>query len=100
MDYEFTTDGCSGGMTAGWQLLFNKPPPWNHLCVVHDQCYWKGGTAADRRRADRDLLDGMVEKGYPFIGLCMWLAVRVGGNPWLPLPWRWAYGWKYPRGYQ
>jgi hypothetical protein len=28
-------------------------------------------------------------------------AVRVGGTPWLPTPWRWGYGWdEWPRGYE
>jgi hypothetical protein len=28
------------------------------------------------------------------------LAVRVFGHPLLPLPWRWGYGWRWPRGYE
>lgn len=96
MDYPFTTDGCSGGMTAGWQFISHKKPPWNHLCVEHDRRYWKGGTRIERRKADRDLFAGMIDNGYPMIGMAMYLAVRVGGVPWLPLPWRWGYGWKYP----
>lgn len=95
----FTTDGCSGGMTALWQLIFRKPPPWNELCVKHDLAYWRGGSAADRRNADAELLAGVAHNGHPVFAILMWLAVRPGGHPWLPLSWRWGYGYKYPRGY-
>jgi hypothetical protein len=95
----FTTDGCSGGMTAGWRLLFRRDPPWNDLCVAHDRAYWAGGTVADRRKADRVLLAGVVTAGHPIFGILMWLAVRVGGHPLLPFSWRWGYGYGYPRPY-
>lgn len=26
-----------------------------------------------------------------------WLGVRLGGVGFLPTPWRWGYGWKWPR---
>jgi hypothetical protein len=100
MDYPSTTDGCSGGMTAGWQLISHKPPPWNDLCVTHDCAYWAGGNSALRVYADRDLLVSMIQRGYPIIGFAMYVAVRIGGVPWLPLPWRWGYGWKFPKGYR
>lgn len=50
---KFTTDGCSGGLSAGWEHLaatlpeFAKKhgdvPPWESCCIVHDQAYHAGG---------------------------------------------------------
>jgi glycerophosphoryl diester phosphodiesterase len=50
---EFTTDGCSGGLSAGWDTFaeqagffrdrHGKRPPWEHCCVVHDRAYHVGG---------------------------------------------------------
>lgn len=99
MDYPFTTDGCSGGMTALWRLVFRRDPPWNDLCVQHDQAYWAGGTRADRFIADCDLMCGVMMRGHMTIAVLMFLAVRLGGHPLLPLPWRWGYGFKFPHPY-
>lgn len=51
----FTTDGCSGGLTVGWEFLadkfpkfqtrFGQLPPWQSCCVAHDKQYWLGTTA-------------------------------------------------------
>ena len=48
----FSTDGCSGGLSAGWEFLaktlptfrghFGSRPPWHNCCVIHDQVYWLG----------------------------------------------------------
>lgn len=52
---QFTTDGCSGGLSAGWHYLAGKiekvqtihgaHPPWESCCINHDLAYH---TAADR----------------------------------------------------
>lgn len=99
-DYLFKTDGCSGGMTWLWTKWAKENPPWNDCCVRHDNLYWRGGTKEDRRKADRNLLIDVTMNGHPVFAILMYLAVRVGGHPLLPLSWRWGYGWKYPRGYQ
>lgn len=49
---EFTTDGCSGGLSAGWVTLsktiplfkkkFGEQPPYEFCCVTHDRAYWRG----------------------------------------------------------
>lgn len=98
-DFAFTTDGCSGGMTAAWKLLFGKEPPWNDRCKEHDAQYWRGGSAADRRKADAALLAGVALNGHPVFAIQMWLAVRPGGHPMFDTSYRWAYGYHYPRGY-
>lgn len=100
MDYPFTTDGCSAGMSAGWKLLFGQLPPWQGHCVAHDRLYWAGGSAAERRRADAILFAEVAAMGHSVWAWIIWLAVRVGGHPLLPFPWRWGYGWSYPSFYR
>jgi hypothetical protein len=128
----FTTDGCSGGLSIGWQQLADEYPefadrhgalpPWQECCVVHDQCYHRGGSGADtasesfdqRKTADLELEACVVETGirrsaalqelydlsddqirlvYESIAAMMYRAVRLGGIPCTELPWRWGYGW-------
>ncbi|MEQ9693274.1 hypothetical protein [Shimia sp. SDUM112013] len=48
----FTTDGCSGGMSATWSLVARmfpdfedihlETPPWQGCCVTHDRAYHLG----------------------------------------------------------
>ena len=51
MDYEFTTDGCSGGMSWFWRNVLGHAPPWEGYCIDHDKKYWEGGTKRDRQIA-------------------------------------------------
>lgn len=68
----FASDGCSGGLTAGWKLVASKlpaiakahgdRPPWESCCVAHDRIYHTGGVNGDakasfaaRRLADEEL---------------------------------------------
>jgi len=109
-DYRFSSDGCSGGMSWLWRAASGKPPPWEGCCVVHDWHYWQGGTRADRRAADRELYRCVVAQAqeYALLGKCAvfiiawitWAGVRLCGGPYLPVHWRWGYGWRWPRGYQ
>lgn len=51
----FTTDGCSGGMSATWTAVANlfpefdelhmSSPPWEGCCVTHDRTYHAAGGA-------------------------------------------------------
>jgi len=70
---EFKTDGCSGGLSAGWDEFAEQAgffrerhgtrPPWENCCVEHDRAYHIGGgvglTATEsftaRERADDEL---------------------------------------------
>ena len=96
---EFTTDGCSGGMSLLWNNLLGKLPflpdrlPWEQDCINHDHAYHIGGSKADRLYADRRLAAAVTAKGYPIIAALMFYAVRIGGVKWLPTHWRWGYGW-------
>jgi hypothetical protein len=86
--HHFTTDGCSMWPDDGWV----------GCCIEHDMAYWCGGTSADRVRADATLRDCVsAVRGAPLAWL-MYSGVRVGGAPWEPFPWRWAYGWDYCHG--
>lgn len=62
---KFSTDGCSGGLSASWELLasivpklnnkIGAQPPWLNCCTVHDRVYWKGETENGfQKRLDAD----------------------------------------------
>ena len=85
----FHSDGCSGFPDGDWQPH----------CVVHDMAYWRGGSAEERLEADRVLRRSVAEQGHPLLAEVLYLGVRLGGAPCWPTPWRWGFGWNYPRGY-
>jgi hypothetical protein len=87
--HPFTTDACSSWPDASWK----------HCCVEHDISYWCGGSAEDRRRADRELRDCVAETAGCGLPGMMRAGVWIGGAPWQPAPWRWGYGWDYYRAY-
>lgn len=78
---DFTTDGCSGGLSIGWeQFAARFPefaarhgalPPWQECCVIHDRHYHAGsaGTLSAsesferRKQADLDLKACVVDTG-------------------------------------
>lgn len=57
--------------------------------------YWCGGSLLDRLRSDLALARCV---GHGPLGGLMFLGVRLGGSFWLPTPWRWGFGYPYPRG--
>jgi len=87
--HHFTTDGCSMWPDDGWV----------QCCVEHDMAYWCGGTSADREDADAVLRDCVSAAHGATTAWMMYWGVRVGGGPYQPFPWRWAYGWDCCRGY-
>ena len=92
----FTTDGCS---LAPNGTLEHKDL-WLKCCKEHDHKYWRGGTKAERLKADIELRDCIAAVGEPKIATLMLAGVRAGGTPYLPTGFRWGYGWSYFRGYQ
>jgi len=70
----FSTDGCSGGLSAGWEYLsglfpelaekHGEHPPWESCCIDHDVKYHAGGAEStsaiesfeQRKQADLALL--------------------------------------------
>lgn len=99
-DEPFTSDGCSGGLTAIWQFLTGERPPWDDCCIWHDKQYWQGGTEHQRAAADRILYLCVLKKGYPSWARLMWIAVRMFGGPQFNFRWSWGYGWRVRQGYK
>lgn len=78
---EFTTDGCSGGLSLAWEQFsgqfpefeesHGRLPPWQACCVTHDRAYHAGGLGADsaiesfelRREADLALRACVLQVG-------------------------------------
>lgn len=78
---EFTTDGCSGGLSVGWEYLAKNiqhfhtihgtRPAWEPCCITHDRAYHTAGprdaTAGEsfeaRKKADLALKTCVVETG-------------------------------------
>ena len=65
---EFSTDGCSGGMSSVWTSVaeiaplfaerLGQQPPWEYCCVAHDRHYWRGESIDGynkRLQADQEL---------------------------------------------
>ncbi len=75
----FQPNGC--GAKGGWF----RPPQWHSeaTCDAHDVAYDIGGTEQDRRRADRELLNGMKRD--------------ASTRPWWQRPWYALQAWTYYR---
>lgn len=87
-DKPFTSDGCS--LVADLDM-------WA-CCLAHDKAYWMGGSRSDRSKADKNFRICIQETSkYWWLAWIRWLGVRIGGVGWLPTPFRWGYGWIYPR---
>ncbi|MEK9627909.1 MAG: hypothetical protein VW455_02710 [Nitrospinota bacterium] len=101
------SDGCSGGMSAGYAILpkkvhdkLGKTLPWRQCCIVHDHAYYYGGTRKEKTTADHALKQCVKKtiKGKisgEIMGEIMRLAVTPGGSPYWKTPWRWGYGEDY-----
>jgi hypothetical protein len=87
--HPFTSDGCSL-----W-----PDGPWVNCCLDHDIAYWCGGSSEDRDRADEAFRQCVAAESSTGMGTVMFAGVRVGSLPWYPLPFRWGYGWDWPRGF-
>src|SRR5262245_33565018 len=85
----YKTDGCSGAPDLNVRAC----------CETHDHTYWQGGSCRDRVEADRELRACIASKGHPVVARVYFMAVRIGGVPWLPTSWRWGFGWPYGYGY-
>jgi hypothetical protein len=89
----FRSDGCSGGMSSGWRLLFGRAPAWECDCIEHDRWYWAGGTWDDRLMADRRLQKAIRRHGHVLLAWVTYRVIRLFGSPFLPTPYRWGHGW-------
>jgi hypothetical protein len=108
----FLSDGCSGFMSFLWRMFLHRPPPWEGSCIEHDLAYWRGGPKELRLSADSKVMQDVAAGGHPYWAVVLFIAVRIGGPPWLPFPsmrqvngkWRlewngvrWGYGWPWPK---
>jgi hypothetical protein len=75
----FTTDGCSGGLSAGWAFAarhipalaahHGDHPPWEACCVTHDRAYHEGAgddpmaSFVARREADETMRMCVLAEG-------------------------------------
>jgi len=92
----FASDGCSAFPDGPP----NHPDKWRNCCLQHDRAYWLGGTYDERSQADNDLKSCIAQVENRALAKVMWAGVRVGGSPFWPTTYRWAYGWPYTRGYR
>ena len=90
-DYSGDYDGCSGSVSKFWRAYFGKRPPWEHCCDIHDGPYAVGGTAQERLACDIEMRKCVIKNGHPIAAHAMFHAIRIGGVPWLPTPWRWGF---------
>ncbi len=86
MPSEFKTDGCS------WFPDGN----YRDCCVEHDKSYYFGGPLKERKKADKILYDCVKSKKGKIFASAMWIGVRIGGVSFLPTPFRWGFGNKWP----
>jgi hypothetical protein len=91
----FTTDECSGGPEG----TKDDPYKWCPCCVDHDILYWKGGTRAERKAADATFRACVMATGEPKFANRAFHVIRIFGSAYLPYPWRWGYGWRFPKRY-
>lgn len=103
-DPEKHSDGCSGGMSAGYARLpqivrdrFGETLPWRECCVVHDKAYYYGGSRKQKKAADEALKQCVAQilgesTAGELLGSAMQLAVSIGGLPYFSTPYRWGYG--------
>lgn len=91
----FVSDGCSSFPDGS----LKQKKLWLHCCTAHDFDYWKGGTLKQRIASDKRLKSCVAKAGKPKVAALMLAGVRVGGMPYFPTPFRWGYGWPYPRFY-
>lgn len=93
----FTSDGCSLFLDSS--IITNDD--WCECCFQHDLAYWRGGTAEERKQADLDLKQCVLEKtNDATLASVMYEGVRLGGSPYFYNWYRWGYGWSYERKYQ
>lgn len=85
----FSTDQCSL-----WPQSLGTAN-WEQCCLRHDIEYWCGGTHEAREKSDKQLQKCVNEK-LPGMGTAMFIGTKIGGVSFLPTPWRWGYGHRYP----
>jgi hypothetical protein len=85
----FRFDGCSWWPDGDYR----------DCCQQHDYAYWCGGSAQARAAADERLRACVAPKRGAAYARLMWLGVRAGGHPAVPMYFRWGFGHPYAGGY-
>jgi hypothetical protein len=94
---DFTSDGCSLFPDG----TLRNQAKWCDCCLQHDIAYWRGGTEAERKKADEVLRDCVFDRTKDkALAETMYRGVRAGGHPVFPIWYRWAYAWEYGRSYE
>jgi len=69
---------------------------WGESCCrAHDDAYAKGGTKADRLKADQRMRDCIIAKGHPVVARMMYRGVRMFGGSYF---WPVKFNWQAERG--
>ena len=68
---------------------------WDQCCVDHDIAYWCGGSAEERKQADRALRACVDALTPSWLAWTTYLGVRIGGHPLFPVHYRWGFGRSY-----
>jgi hypothetical protein len=70
-------------------------------CAEHDREYFFGGSLRERKASDKKLRRCVISKrpGWKreLLANIMYAGVRIGGVHFLPTPFRWGFGNKWPR---
>lgn len=91
----FRFDGCSWWPDGDP----SDTSDYRDCCQVHDYAYWCGGSREGRAAADDALRMCVAKKRGDAYGRLIWLGVRVGGHPAVPMYFRWGYGHAYTGRY-
>lgn len=99
---ERDSNGCTL-LSTPYYWLTKKRLAIRPCCDKHDEWYHYGGSAAQKMEADTELRlcvmgcgDTKFEKKcFKVLSWIVYFAVRVGGSPKLPFPWRWRNNVQY-----
>ena len=67
-DLPLIINGCSGGFSRAYHLVFGRAVSCEWCCDLHDLQYQIGGDKAERKAADRELRRCAVNAGKPIPG--------------------------------
>lgn len=84
---DFKSDGCT----------WFPDGDYRDCCEEHDKAYYFGGSRHERSVADKQLYACVKERHGKMRARMMWLGVRIGGVSFLPTPFRWGFGNKWPK---
>ena len=94
---DFSSDGCSQFPDG----TLSQQDLWCDCCITHDIAYWQGGSRKQKKQADKELRQCILNKtNNTLLANTMYFGVTIGGLPIFPTWYRWGYGWRYGRGFK